>query len=151
VRKNLWPPMSLANMRQNGVRAVIAACEACGHKADVNVDALPETTSVPEAGRRLRCGACGGKRINTQPGTQRATLGAKSESARKCKGRRPHPPTSCPPRLCPRQRGRNPGPCSAGGNAASANCASGGAGRKDHRRSNVGFFTLSQFRQRPDE
>jgi DNA-directed RNA polymerase subunit RPC12/RpoP len=59
--------MSLANMRANGVRVVIAACEACGHKADVNVDALPETTFVPEVGRRLRCSACGGKRINTRP------------------------------------------------------------------------------------
>jgi DNA-directed RNA polymerase subunit RPC12/RpoP len=54
-------------MRANGVRVVIAACEACGHKADVNVDALPETTFVPEVGRRLRCSACGGKRINTRP------------------------------------------------------------------------------------
>jgi DNA-directed RNA polymerase subunit RPC12/RpoP len=67
VRKNFGPPMTLANMRENGVRAVIAACEACGHKADVNVDALPETTFVPEAGRRLRCSACGGKQINTRP------------------------------------------------------------------------------------
>jgi hypothetical protein len=34
------PPMTLANMRQNGVRAVTATCEACGREADVNVDAL---------------------------------------------------------------------------------------------------------------
>jgi hypothetical protein len=27
--KNFGPPMTLANMRQNGVRAVIARCEAC--------------------------------------------------------------------------------------------------------------------------
>ena len=47
------PPMTLANMRMNGVRAVIATCEACGHTADVNVDALPERVTVPEAGRRL--------------------------------------------------------------------------------------------------
>jgi hypothetical protein len=32
--------MTLANMRQNGVRAVIATCQGCGHKADVNVDAF---------------------------------------------------------------------------------------------------------------
>jgi DNA-directed RNA polymerase subunit RPC12/RpoP len=51
----------------NGVYCVIATCEACGHKADLNVDALPETTFVPEAGRRLRCTACGGKRIDTRP------------------------------------------------------------------------------------
>ena len=61
------PPMTLANMRMNGVRAVIATCEACGHKANVNVDALPERVTVPEAGRGLRCSHCGGKQINTRP------------------------------------------------------------------------------------
>jgi hypothetical protein len=61
------PPMTLANMRQNGVRAVTAECETCGHQADVNVDALPETITVPKAGHRLRCGQCGGKRIDTRP------------------------------------------------------------------------------------
>jgi hypothetical protein len=66
VRKR-GPPMTLANMRKNGVRAVIAACQVCGHKADVNVDVLPETIVVPETGRRLRCSQCGGKRIDTRP------------------------------------------------------------------------------------
>jgi DNA-directed RNA polymerase subunit RPC12/RpoP len=66
-REKPGPPVSLCNMRQNGVRAVIAACQACGHKADVNVDALPETIIVPEAGRQLRCNRCGGKRIDTRP------------------------------------------------------------------------------------
>jgi hypothetical protein len=54
-------------MRQNGVRAVIARCEACGHAADVNVDALAGTMVVLEVGRRLRCSRCGGKRINARP------------------------------------------------------------------------------------
>ena len=36
--------MTLANMRVNGVRAVIASCESCGRAADVNVDGLAETT-----------------------------------------------------------------------------------------------------------
>ena len=61
------PPMTLANMRQNGVRAVSATCEACGHKADVNVDALPESVHVPKAGQRLRCSQCGGRTISTRP------------------------------------------------------------------------------------
>jgi hypothetical protein len=39
----------------------------CGHAADLNVDALAETVAVPDVGRRLRCSACGGKRINTRP------------------------------------------------------------------------------------
>jgi hypothetical protein len=59
--------MTLANMRQNGVRAVTATCEACGREADVNVDALPETVTVPKAGQHLRCSACSGKTISTRP------------------------------------------------------------------------------------
>jgi hypothetical protein len=59
--------MTLANMRKNGVRAVIATCQTCQHKADVNVDGLAETIFVPNARRRLRCSQCGGKRIDTRP------------------------------------------------------------------------------------
>ena len=59
--------MSLANMRQNGVRAVTATCEACNHSADVNVDALAETVFVPHVGKRLRCSRCNGKQIATRP------------------------------------------------------------------------------------
>jgi hypothetical protein len=67
MRSKPGPPMSLANMRENGVHAVIASCEACGHSADVNVDALPETVAVPKAGQRLRCSRCNGKTISTRP------------------------------------------------------------------------------------
>jgi hypothetical protein len=56
TRSKPGPPMTLANMRANGVHAVTATCQACAHQADVNVDALPETLTVPEVGRRLRCG-----------------------------------------------------------------------------------------------
>jgi hypothetical protein len=66
MRSKPGPPMTLANMRSNGVRAVSATCQACGHQADVNVDALPETLTVPEAGKRFRCGSCGGKTISTR-------------------------------------------------------------------------------------
>ena len=38
-----FKPMTLANMRANGVRMVTASCANCGRQADVNVDALPET------------------------------------------------------------------------------------------------------------
>jgi hypothetical protein len=61
------PPRTLANMRENGVRFVIAICEDCKREADVNVDALPETIAVPDVGRHLRCSGCGGKRIITRP------------------------------------------------------------------------------------
>ena len=59
--------MTLANMRLNGVHMVTASCANCGRSADVNVDALPETLTVPEAGQRLRCSRCGAKTISTRP------------------------------------------------------------------------------------
>ena len=61
------PPMTLGNMRHNGVGAVIAQCKDCRHQADVVVDHLPADVYVPEVGRRLRCSKCGGKRIETRP------------------------------------------------------------------------------------
>ena len=92
-----FEPMTLANMRLNGVRSVIASCANCGRSADVNVDLLPETLTVPETGKRLRCSSCGGKTISTRPawhtGSQRPgmflTIG---ENGRRCPdGRRLHP------------------------------------------------------------
>jgi hypothetical protein len=67
MRSKPGPPMTLANMRANEVRAVTATCEACWREADVNVDAPPETVTVPKAGQRLRCSSCGGKTISTRP------------------------------------------------------------------------------------
>jgi hypothetical protein len=67
AREKPGPPMTLRNMRENGVHAVIATCQSCGHKVEVNVDDLAATIFVPESGRRLRCTQCGGKRIDTRP------------------------------------------------------------------------------------
>ena len=64
MRSKPGPPMTVANMRQNGVRMVTANC---GHAADVNVDLLPETLTIPGTGDRLRCSSCGGKTISTRP------------------------------------------------------------------------------------
>ena len=52
-------PMTLGNMRQHGVRSVDATCEACGHEAVIDVDALPMNlcagrgTQAPLLGVRL--------------------------------------------------------------------------------------------------
>ena len=67
MRSKPGPPMTLANMGANGVRMVTASCANCGRSADVNVDLLPETLTVPEAGQRLRCSHCGAKTISTRP------------------------------------------------------------------------------------
>ena len=90
------PPMTLANMRLNGVHMVTATCEAYGREADINVDALPESMHAPHVGRRLRCSNCGGKRVWTNPrgireptAPERLTIGAN--------GRQCHRPSG-PPR-----------------------------------------------------
>lgn len=61
------PMMTLSNMRELGVRAVSATCEDCNHKADVVVDQLDGGQFAPDVGRRMRCSACGGKRVETRP------------------------------------------------------------------------------------
>jgi hypothetical protein len=72
--------MTLANMRANGVSMVIASCEACGHAADVNVDPMPETVTVPQVGLSLQCSQCGGKTINTRPAWHKAYRQGTSDS-----------------------------------------------------------------------
>jgi hypothetical protein len=47
--------MDLGNMRQNGVRALSVDCLACGHRADINVDAYPDLFSVPSFASRMKC------------------------------------------------------------------------------------------------
>jgi hypothetical protein len=61
--------MSLANMREHGVRSVAAHCQVvgCGHSASVNVDGLPDDFPVPDAALRLRCSRCGSRNVKTQP------------------------------------------------------------------------------------
>jgi hypothetical protein len=82
-----FEPMTLANMRQNGVRMVTATCAHCGRSADVNVDLLPETLTVPGTGKRLRCSSCGGKTISTRPAWHSASRpGTPDLSARTAAG-----------------------------------------------------------------
>jgi hypothetical protein len=46
-------PMTLGNMRANGVRSLIVTCLACRHSADLVADALADELHVPEVGRRI--------------------------------------------------------------------------------------------------
>jgi hypothetical protein len=55
MRAKPGPPMTLANMRQNGVRMVTASCEACGREADVNAARCPRPLQSPR--RRAVSGA----------------------------------------------------------------------------------------------
>ena len=59
-------PMSLGNMRAQGVRSVWAECESCRHEA-VNVDRFADAVYVPDVALDLRCSKCRSKRITTWP------------------------------------------------------------------------------------
>jgi hypothetical protein len=49
------PPMTLANMRENGVRSLSVTCKLCHHEAVMNVDAFDDAVPVPADGLyRLR-------------------------------------------------------------------------------------------------
>jgi hypothetical protein len=53
------PPMTLANMRENGVRSLSVTCELCHHEAAMNVDAFGDAIPVPAFGPRMVCTGCG--------------------------------------------------------------------------------------------
>jgi hypothetical protein len=51
--------MTLANMRENGVRSLCVTCEVCHHEAVMNVDAFGEAVPVSAFGPRLVYTVCG--------------------------------------------------------------------------------------------
>ena len=53
------PPMTLANMRANGVRSLWVVCSLCHHEAVLNVDGYDEGVAVPSFGPRMVCTCCG--------------------------------------------------------------------------------------------
>jgi hypothetical protein len=55
------PPMTLGNMRANGVRTLDAWCQArgCNHHSIVDVSDLADDVPVPSIGPWLRCVRCG--------------------------------------------------------------------------------------------
>jgi len=59
--------MDLANMRENGVRALSIACLDCSYAADVNVDSYPGHLAVQSFARRMKCSECGSRNISLMP------------------------------------------------------------------------------------
>ena len=53
------PPMTLQNMRAQGVRALWVVCELCHHAPVMNVDGYDDAVPVPAFGPRMVCTSCG--------------------------------------------------------------------------------------------
>lgn len=66
-----FQPMTLGNMRQNGVRTLAAWCSArgCHHSAVVDVEQFGDDVPVP-FGPRLRCERCGHLGAGARPNWQ---------------------------------------------------------------------------------
>jgi hypothetical protein len=53
------PPMTLGNMRANGVSRLTIYCERCHHEALLDVGDFADDVPVPTFGPRMACSACG--------------------------------------------------------------------------------------------
>jgi hypothetical protein len=58
-RSQAGPPMTLGNMRANGVRSLDVCCWQCHHRAILNADPWPDHVPVPTFGPRMVCTRCG--------------------------------------------------------------------------------------------
>ena len=62
-------PMTLANMRANGVRSLAITCGAlwCHHQGILDVSPYPDDIAVPSFGPRMVCTACGAVGADAPP------------------------------------------------------------------------------------
>ena len=68
-------PMTLGNMRANGVRRLAAWCSGigCGHHSVVNVERYGDNVPVPWFGPRMRCERCGHLGADARPNWSETT------------------------------------------------------------------------------
>ena len=52
-------PMTLSNMRENGVRSLAVQCHQCHHETIINADHWPGDMQIPLFGPRMVCTKCG--------------------------------------------------------------------------------------------
>jgi hypothetical protein len=63
-------PMTLENMRHNGVRSLDVQCSQCRHRVILNVDHLPGDLTVPSFGPKMVCTKCGTIGADVRPNWQ---------------------------------------------------------------------------------
>ena len=60
-------PLTLAEMRADGVHSVTYDCLCKPANDEVNVDHLPGDMPVPEVRKHIRCSSCGAQPLRTIP------------------------------------------------------------------------------------
>jgi hypothetical protein len=63
-------PMTLGNMRANGVRSLDVCCWVCHHRAIMGADPWSEDVPVPTFGPRMVCTRCGIVGADARPNWQ---------------------------------------------------------------------------------
>jgi len=70
-------PMTLGNMRANGLRSLMVYCSACPRTVTFNVDDYSDAVLVPAFGPRMVCTGCGMIGADARPNwTERQVSGA---------------------------------------------------------------------------
>jgi hypothetical protein len=69
-RSQAGPPMTLGNMRANGVRSLDVCCWLCHHRAILSADPWPDHVPVPMFGPRMVCTRCGIIGAEARPDSQ---------------------------------------------------------------------------------
>jgi len=78
------PPMTLGNMRANGVQTLAVYCSGrgCNHEAVLDVSCYPDFFAVPLFGPRMVCSVCGAIGADARPNwNERARTIRRSASA----------------------------------------------------------------------
>jgi hypothetical protein len=61
------PPMTLANMRAQGVCSLSVTCHLCHHEALLNADRFADAVPIPAVGPRVVCSSCGTVGADVRP------------------------------------------------------------------------------------
>jgi hypothetical protein len=59
-------PPTIGDHLRGGCRTLEAVCDRCQHEAIIDVTELPADLPLPDVALRLRCSACGSKRIRVR-------------------------------------------------------------------------------------